>query len=260
MNSLQRALTIVGLAASFATSAPAFATVLQFGDKDLLGTGSYGGEPTAGATLEGLSADVVTKAVGIYPHSYPFQPAAGDFAGTDQIYVGSTQTSSHDGYSNSARLNGPQIVTLDYQALHPAGTNIATFTLGIAADDFQNKVFGQPFTAKINGVTHQALTTALNDLDQSGPVAQFLSIGLNPSLLAANDVLTLSIDQGGDGGDGWAVDFFTVGVTTSPVPVPAAAWLFASALAGGFGALRRLRPIGTCCARSTTASRKCFSP
>jgi hypothetical protein len=28
-------------------------------------------------------------------------------------------------------------------------------------------------------------------------------------------VLTLTIDDGGDGGDGWAIDFLTVAVTTS---------------------------------------------
>jgi hypothetical protein len=31
-------------------------------------------------------------------------------------------------------------------------------------------------------------------------------------------VLTLSIDQGGDGGDGWALDYLTVGVTTQQTP------------------------------------------
>lgn len=45
-------------------------------------------------------------------------------------------------------------------------------------------------------------------------------------------ILNVSIDQLGDGGDGWAVGFLTVGITTTPVPVPAAIWLFASALAG----------------------------
>ena len=44
---------------------------------------------------------------------------------------------------------------------------------------------------------------------------QFFSIGLDPASLDESNVLTLTIDEGGDGGDGWAVDFLTVGVETS---------------------------------------------
>ena len=231
-------LAILGTLISAAS--PAFASVLYYGDQDLLGMGSYGSDPTAGASLEGLAANAVTVATNRFGHAYPFSPAAGDFAGTDQIYVGSVQTGASDGYSQSPqRLNGPQVVTLDYSALVPAGAQLATLTLGIAADDFQYVDYQHaPYVAKINGVEHTALTAALNGLEQGGPVEQFLSIGLDPALLSPNKVLTLSIDQTGDGGDGWAVDFFTVGVTTSPVPVPAAVWLLGSAL-GGLGALRR---------------------
>ena len=37
---------------------------------------------------------------------------------------------------------------LDYSSLVPSGKPITSFTLGIAADDFQYPVFGQPFTGK----------------------------------------------------------------------------------------------------------------
>ena len=41
-----------------------------------------------------------------------------------------------------------------------------------------------------------------------------MTIGIDPAVLQTNNILTLSIDEGGNGGDGWAIDFLTVGVTT----------------------------------------------
>jgi len=201
-----------------------FAGVLEYGDEDVLGTASYPTDPKTGATLEGLAPGSTSVGAAAVGHSYPFTPS-GDFAGTDQIYVGSTQTGAHDGYSVSAeRINGPQILSLDYSGLVGPGNSIVTFTLGIAPDDFQFPPFGQPFTASVNGSVNGSLTALLNGLDQGGPVVQFMTIGLDPSLLTPNNILTLSIDQGGDGGDGWAVDFLTVGITTrsSSVPEPSA--------------------------------------
>lgn len=69
-------------------------TVLTFGDKDVLGLGTYVSEPTAGAALEGLAANVVTTATLEFNHGFPFDPEVDDFAGTDQIFVGSTQTAN----------------------------------------------------------------------------------------------------------------------------------------------------------------------
>jgi len=198
------------------------AGVIMFGDMDGMGMFSYPIDPTTGATLEGLAADVLTvSTVRVDNHSYPFSPEVDDFSGTDQIYVGSVQTTTHDGYSTySGRINGQQVITLDYASLIPTGYIVETFTLGIGADDFQNIPFGQPYTAILNGLSAGALSNRLNALDQTGPDTQFFSIGIDTSILAASDVLTLSIDQGGDGGDGWAIDFLTVGVTTI-VPEPA---------------------------------------
>jgi hypothetical protein len=209
------ALILVGVLA-----APAAAQVLTYGDMDALGTGAYGvNNPTSGATLVGLLPGVVTFGSGPFGHGFPFSPDVGDFPGTDQIYVGSTQTGSHDGYSAFAgRLNGPQVFTLDYSALVSPGQVVASLTFGIAADDFQFPVLGQPFAATVNGIANASLTAQLNALDQSGPVVQFFSIGLDPALASLSNVLTVTIDQGGDGGDGWAVDFLTVGVTTVAVP------------------------------------------
>ena len=222
------------LAVAFVTTVPVRAAVLQYGDKDVLnGTGSYPIDPTTGATLQGLAPNVVTFGQPELNHGFPFSPSVGEFPGTDRIYVGSVQTGFHDGYSGSSlRVNGPQVLTLNYSSLVPPGSTIDTLTLGIAADDFQNVVFGQPFTATINGVTNTVLTSTLNSLDQSGPQVQFFTIGISPGSLLPTNILTLSINQGGDGGDGWAVDFLTVGVTARPVPEPGTMALFAAAVGG----------------------------
>lgn len=190
---------------------------VEYGDEDLCNTGTYSTDPKAGATLIGLAPGVVTQSSGAFHHSFPFSPGAGDYPGTDQIYVGHVQTGSHDGYAGSAgRINGPQVITMDYSSLVPPGQIAATFTLGIGADDFQFPSWGQPFTAAINGIDNSVLTSTLNGLNQTGPYEQFLSIGVDPATLQSSHVLTLSIDEGGDGGDGWAIDFLTIGITTVP--------------------------------------------
>jgi len=214
--------------------APLRADVLTFGTENCLGTGCYGAsDPTAGATLSGLAPNVVTDATNSYGHSYPFSPGAGDFPGTDQIYVGSIQTVAHDGYSvSSERINGPDVLTLDYSSLVGAGQTVTSLTLGIAADDFQFPVFGQPFLVTLDGGSDPSLTTKLESLNETGPVVHFFTIGLDPALDNPSHTLTLSIDEGGDGGDGFAVDFLTLGVETTSVttPEPSAAAMIGTVL------------------------------
>lgn len=198
----------------------AHAGFLEYGDEDVLGTDSYESDPKAGATLIGLAPNAFTHATLITPHGYPFDPM-GDYPGTDQIYVGSVQTEQHDGYSaHDTRINGPQKISLNYASIVPAGHTILSLTLGIAADDFQFVPFGQPYAAKVNGVANSTMTDILNAFDQTGPRVQFFTIGINPVGLDPTHVLELEIDQLGDGGDGWAIDFLTIGVETRPVPEP----------------------------------------
>ena len=192
---------------------PALATVITYGDMDVLNYGGYPGNPTAGATLAGLAPGAVTFGQPPLGHDWGFSPEGDDHPGTDRIYVGSVQTNFHDGYSGEdTRLNGPQVIVLDYSSL-ATQCDIASqgITLGIGADDFQNVPFGQPFSASVNGYLHPGLTAVLNALDQTGPVVQFFSIGIDPLYLSPSHSLTLAIDEGGDGGDGWAIDFLTVG-------------------------------------------------
>lgn len=232
---------LILLAASAIAALPMTASTILYGDEDCLGQGCYGAtDPTAGATLTGLAANVVTTSTNFYGHAYPFSPDPGDFAGTDQIYVGSVQTAGHDGYSGSVqRINGPDNFSLDYSSLVPGGATITSFTLGIAADDFQFTVFGQPYTATVNGTVDAALTSELESLNQSGPIVQFFTIGIDPSLLNGSNVLNLSINEGGDGGDGWAVDFLTAGVTTTATPEPANIGLISAGVVLALIALRR---------------------
>jgi hypothetical protein len=53
----------------------------------------------------------------------------------------------------------------------------------------------------------------LEALNETGPFVHFFTIGLSTSPDNPSHTLNLSIDEGGDGGDGWAIDFATVGVT-----------------------------------------------
>jgi hypothetical protein len=234
MNRYMTSLSFAAALAAYACGAtPVVGALLQYGDADVLGTAVYPVDPTTGATLEGVAPDAVTFGAPAFGHTYGFIPGAGEYPGTDQIYVGSVQTGFHDGYSTEPeRINGPQVITLDYSSLVPAGQTVQSLTLGIAADDFQFPSFGQPFIATLNGVAAPGLTAMLNAVDQGGPVVQFGTIGVSPSILLPTHVLTLSIDQGGDGGDGWAVDFLTVGVKTVPEP--------STVLLGGIGAVALL--------------------
>ena len=106
---------------------------------------------------------------------------------------------------------------------------VTSLTLGIAADDFQLPAFGQLYIVTLNGTA--ALTGALEALNETGPFVHFFTIGLSTSPDNPTHTLNLSIAEGGDG---WAIDFATVGVTTSSagaVPEPATVVLLGGGLA-----------------------------
>jgi len=218
--------------------------VLEYGDEDQSGAGPYSSDPKAGATLSGLAPGAITQGPQSAGHDeFKTRPSGGDFAGTDTIHVGSTFTTlAHDGYSyqfltGQAGVKGPDTFSLDYSSLLPAGQTLQTLTLGIGADDFQAPKYGQPFTATINGVFSAGLTNKLNNVTLTDPSDLFFTFGVDPALLTSDRVLKLSIDEGGDGGDGYAVDFLTVGVTSAPVPEASTTVSLGLLLALGFGGL-----------------------
>jgi len=218
---LKRRSIVGGLIALGLATASAPADVIQFGDRDLLNTGSYADDPTAGATLQGLAPGAVTAATKTYAHPFPFTPDPGTFGGTDQMYTSGQNSRPRDGYSGSAgTVNGPQVLTMDYNSVVPAGQRVETLTLGIAADDFQQPRFKLPYVAKVNQVVNAALTNQLNAMDLGTPEVRFFSVGIDPAVLAPSNVLDLSIERAGPGSDGWAVDFTTIGVTTTAQTVP----------------------------------------
>ncbi len=188
--------------------------VLLFGDQDDVNGGAYPSDPTAGTAMIGLVAGAATSSPNTYGAPFP-QPFTGaDFPGTDQVFVGSNQANTCDGYSGDPN-RGPALVTaLDYSALVPAGATVTSITLGIMTNDFQNQVWGDPFSVTINGVTQLTTQALLNNLDQTGPITQFITVGLDPSLDDPSHTLNIVIDEAFDGCDGFLVDFFTVGVET----------------------------------------------
>ena len=250
-------LGLVALAAlSLSAARPASAQgILEYGNENQDGAGPYasGFDPKAGAALSGLTAGQTTQGAQSSGHTEFFPDApAGDFAGTDTIHVGSTFTDqAHDGYAGQYLyapspghvVKGPDSFSLNYSSLVPAGQTLQTLTLGLEADDFQYAKYGNPFTATINGVESSEIESVLNSVVLTDPSSQFFTFGIDPSLLTSSNVLNLSIDEGGDGGDGYAVDFLTVGVTTSgapaaaPVPEASTTVSFGLLIALGLGGL-----------------------
>jgi hypothetical protein len=200
--------TVLGLIDGYAGTLISDSSIVEvYGTVNLLGMGfAAKANPFAGASLEGLAPNVTSAATNKYVGPSNFTPPAGDYPGTDQIYVGSNTIATLD------EAVGPQVITLNYSALTRLGHPISTFTLGIATDGFENPTVNIPYTASINGVPNAALTSLLNGLNNADRVEQFVSIGIDPAQLLASKVLTITIDGPGDNISGWAVDFLTVGI------------------------------------------------
>ncbi len=173
--------------------------VVQLGDIDNLGFGW----PEGFTPFSGKSTPA---------HPFPFQPGAGDPAGTDRIMVVSgygAGSGSRDGYTyeTSRPGNQPQPLVLEFDL---QGLEVKSAAVQLFVDDFQSPSMGSRFRAWLDGRETTDLPVVLNSLDQTGPIGKLLTIQLLPEYLdlLADGKLEIRIDDpDNDAGDGFAFDF-----------------------------------------------------
>jgi OOP family OmpA-OmpF porin len=176
--------------------------VVRAGDIDNLGFGwAPGFDP-----FSGRSTDI---------HPWPYAPDADDAPGTDRIMVGSgvvyplDASRAGDGYHESTNRpdNAPRGVVLEPGALPQ---NFRRVFVQMFVDDFQAPRHDTAFLVTLNGRRIPAWETAVNALDQTGPIGKLLTLALPAELfpLLAEPWLELLIDDPTTGArDGYALDF-----------------------------------------------------
>jgi OOP family OmpA-OmpF porin len=188
--------------------------VLRVGDVDNLGHGwAEGYDPFSGRRTE--------------PHSWPFTPAPTDPPGTDRIMVGSgvadpMATNGGDGYHRALERGQTrhEAVVIPLEALP---TGVSRVFLQLFVDDFQAPSMGSLFQITLNGRRMPDMERMLNELDQSGPVGELLTLLLPPEhhdLLATGRLEILIDDPTTGAGDGYALDFVRL-LLDPALPVPA---------------------------------------
>ena len=145
-------------------------------------------------------------------------------------------------------------VSYDETLLNSSGTGSFYYTDPVSAFDISLTIFGQTFgrgddidrddfgppeVGIANGVPSY-LSFVISEVDVPDPIIDGASIGINYTAINDPQILAIAIYNQGEfvanpAGSDWD---FSVGVEliTTPVPVPAAVWLFASGLAGLFSA------------------------
>lgn len=171
------------------------------------------------------------------PHPFPWEPRPGAPDGTDRIMLGSALDplaryptrwlDLHDGYSSilencevlqpapgqvcRKRVESmPQPIRLAVGAL-PARINEVIVQMFV--DDFQAAAFGSHFQVSLNGTRIPSFESALNSLDQTGPIGKLVTFRLLPEywpLLNSGEVKLLIDDPTTRQGDGYAVDFVRI--------------------------------------------------
>jgi OmpA-OmpF porin, OOP family len=168
------------------------------------------------------------------PHNFPWEPRAGAPDGTDRIMIGSALDpliryptrwlNLHDGYSailencevlepppgqicKKRAESMPQPIRLAVGAL-PSRINAVVVQMFV--DDFQAAAFGSHFQVTLNGTRIPSFESALNSLDQTGPIGKLLTLKLLPEywpVLKSGEVKLLIDDPTTKEGDGYAIDF-----------------------------------------------------
>ncbi|MBL9155751.1 MAG: OmpA family protein [Verrucomicrobiales bacterium] len=162
------------------------------------------------------------------PHGFPFDPAAGDAAGTDRIMVGSRFTgedlpAGQDGYTFDYHPQDRPLKTeslvLPLAAL--AGVDIRDAVLCLFVDDFQMPTFRSDYQVTLNAVRFPEMERVLAALDQTGPVGKVLYIRLSQEMLQQlrGETLAIRVDDPTTGaGDGFAFDFAKLLVNVKAFP------------------------------------------
>ena len=170
-------------------------------------------------------------------HPWPWDPRPGAPDGTDRIMIGSSlvppddypkhRLNLHDGYSGILhRCEGlppppgqlckeraetmPRAIRLAVGSLPPT---IHRVLIQMFLDDFQAVEFGSHFQVSLNGVRIPSFESAINSLDQTGPIGKLVTLELLPEywpLLKSGEVHLLIDDPTTAQGDGYAVDFVRI--------------------------------------------------
>ena len=170
-------------------------------------------------------------------HPWPWAPRPGAPDGTDRIMIGSSlvppddypqhHLNLHDGYSSALhRCDGlppppgqlckeraetmPRAIRLAVGSLPPT---IHRVLFQMFLDDFQAVEFGSHFQVSLNGVRIPSFESAINSLDQTGPIGKLVTLELLPEywpLLKSGEVRLLIDDPTTAQGDGYAVDFVRI--------------------------------------------------
>ena len=123
-----------------------------------------------------------------------------------------------------------QLVTFDSIEIDPWGTWDRDVTYWIADISLPPTVLGLDPVDLNNGSTAFGAATSVNNSESSAPVTISLGGGVGNVLLFAANTISDQDDR-----------FKIATLTTSPIPVPPAVWLFGSGLIGLVGIARRKR-------------------
>jgi outer membrane protein OmpA-like peptidoglycan-associated protein len=148
----------------------------------------------------------------------------------DRILLGSVDTKedaqkhSHDGYTNYGidhrASSMPVPIVLNVGDL-PAKVNVVLLQMFL--DDFQAPVWGSHFQFTLNGTRIPSFESAINSLEQTGPVGKLVTFKLLPEywpLLRTGQVKVLIDDPTTHIPDGYAIDFVRILVNPKPFKYP----------------------------------------
>jgi len=153
-------------------------------------------------------------------HPWPIAKNLDSYVGTDQTMVSSSfkypekgkKMEGNDGYTLYSRrpTNLPKPIVIEY----PKPTiEIKNVILQLMVDDFQSPAIKSLFQFHINGKRLSYIEDIINSINQSGPVAKLLQIGIlkeDLHLFKEGKVNILIDDPTTGAGDGYALDFVSI--------------------------------------------------